>query len=103
MIGVVRTVHAHVPKVERIGCWECALCHERGDHGDLQRLCDREQLLFGVRSDDAATDVEDRALRFLHHVHGLADLARIALHRWLVGRNVHIGRIVELDLHATQI
>ena len=97
------TVHAHKTQAERIGCRECTFAHQRGNHGDLQLFCHREQFLFGMGRNDAAADVENGALRFLHHLACLADLANIALNRRLVRGNKHILRVLEHHLRTSEV
>lgn len=96
-------MHAHKTQAERIGCRECTFAHQRGNHGDLQLFCHREQFLFGMGRNDAAADVENGALRFLHHLACLADLANIALNRRLVRGNKHILRVLEHHLRTSEV
>ena len=96
-------VHAHKAQAERVGCRECALAHQRGDHRNLQLFCHRKQFLFGMGCNDTAADVENGALRFLHHLACLADLANVAFNRWLIRRNQHILRVLEHHFRASEV
>ena len=55
-------VHARHPEVEGVAVGQRAARHEGRDDGDPAQLDEAAQLLAGPRADDAAADVEDRAL-----------------------------------------
>ena len=72
-----RAVHARHPEVQRVAVGQRAAGHQRGDDGDLAQLDEAPQLLARAGPDDAAADVEDRALGLGDQPGGLADLLAV--------------------------
>ena len=103
IVGVHGAVHAHQAQVQRVGRREGALAHKRVDHRDLQLFSHSKQLFLGMGGDDAAADVQDGALGFLHHLGSLADLAQVALHRGLVRRDKHVLGVLEHHFRAGKV
>ena len=94
-VGVLRAVHAHRSYVERVGSGERALAHKRGDHGQLQRVSQFDQLIGRTGADHAAADVEHGALGTLHTLHRRANLLGIAAVSGAIRGQVHLIGIVE--------
>ena len=97
-VCVLRAVHAHGTDVERVGSGERALAHERGDHGQLQRVRQLDQLIGGTGADHAAADVEHGALGALHALDRCADLLGVAAVGGAIRGQVDLIGIVEHHL-----
>ena len=60
--GRGRAVHTGHPEVQRVAVRERSSCHQRGDHGDLGEFGQFPERLGGASLEDAAPDIEHRAL-----------------------------------------
>ena len=94
-VGVLRAVHADRADVERVGSRERPLSHKRGDHGQLQRVGQLDQLIGGTGADHTAADVEHGALGTLDALDRRADLLGIAAVGGAIRGKVHLIGIVE--------
>ncbi len=72
-------VHAGHAQVLRVAVREGAERHQGGDHRGAGQLGEDPQLGGGLRLDDAAADVQHRALGADQHLRGLADLLGVRL------------------------
>ena len=97
-VCVLRAVHAHGTDVERVGSGERALAHKGGDHGQLQRVRQLDQLIGGAGADHAAADVEHGALGALDALDRRADLLSVAAVGGAIRGQVDLIGIVEHHL-----
>ena len=82
-----RAVHAGHAQVQRVAVGERAARHQRGDDRDAGELGQAQQLGAGARLDDAAADVEHRALGLDDQPGRLAHLLGVrAGHRAVAGQ-----------------
>ena len=103
LVGPVGAVHAEHPHRERMVAGERAKSLQ--GHGDRNLLLDGElaQLLRSLGADDAAADVEERALGLGDHFRRLLHLVGVALDGRLEAANVNAFRPFEDALGVEHI
>jgi len=94
-VGFVGAVHAQHAQEARVGGRHRAQAHQRVGDRVTQQVGQFAQLGRGIAQDHAATGVDVRTLGAEQQLHGLADLAAVALAHRVVGAHFHRLGIVE--------
>ena len=93
-VGLVGAMHAQHAQEARVRHGEGAQAHEGAGDGVAEEVDQFPQGLGGLAEDDAAAGVDHRALGLEQDVHRLADLARVALGRRVVGAELDLLRVM---------
>ena len=89
VVGIFRTMHAHVPQVQGVCARKSSFTHERAYHGNLHGVHQRHQGFACVCTYHAATRNYERFACFANKHGSLAHLLRIALYRGFIARDVY--------------
>mmetsp|Transcript_75033 Transcript_75033/g.176104 ORF Transcript_75033/g.176104 Transcript_75033/m.176104 type:complete len:330 (-) Transcript_75033:4705-5694(-) len=102
-VGLVGAVHAEHAEETRVGARHCAQAHQRVGAGEAEQVDQLAQLGRGFAQDDPAAGVDVRAPGLQQQLHGLADLAAVALLHRVVGPHLDAVRVAEHSLGKRDI
>ena len=98
-----RAVHAEHAQPLRVRRGERAEAHQRARDREAVGGRELDELLGGVRVDDAAAGVDDRAPRGRHRLRRLADLLGVAVRRRLIAGQVDVADRLVVDVRAREV